>query len=113
VVFLDTRSPEEFNVSHIAGARYVGYKDFDLAAIADIPTYYPIIAYCSIGKRSGEIGKRLADAGFTNVRNMYGGIFEWVNNGFPVVDRQGQPTDSTHTFDKTWSRWLHRGVKVY
>jgi rhodanese-related sulfurtransferase len=44
--------------------------------------------YCSIGKRSDEITKMLGEAGFTNARNLYGGIFEWVNQGHPVFNSQ-------------------------
>lgn len=50
--------------------------------------------------------------GFTRVSNLYGGIFEWVNEGHPVV-RNGMPTEEVHAFSKTWGIWLRRGTKVY
>jgi hypothetical protein len=43
---------------------------------------------------------------------MYGGIFEWVNNGYPIVNSAG-PTQRVHAFDRTWGVWLKKGEKVY
>jgi len=51
--------------------------------------------------------------GFTNVRNLYGGIFEWVNEGGEIRNSKNQPTDSVHTYSKSWSIWLEKGIKVY
>ena len=42
--------------------------------------------YCSIGKRSEKVTQKLKKAGYNNVSNLYGGIFEWVNQGNEVVD---------------------------
>lgn len=113
VLFLDTRSAEEFGVSHLAGARFAGYEEFDLASLKDIPLTQPIITYCSIGKRSNSIAKQLAEAGYTQVHNMYGGMFEWVNKGYLIVDAQNQPTEKVHAFNRAWGLWLERGNKVY
>lgn len=111
--FFDTRAKEEFKVSHIAGARFAGYKEFTLDSMKDIPKEQPIILYCSIGKRSGEIGEKLIDAGYTNVQNLYGGIFEWINKGYPVVDTENKPTNKIHAYNKIWGAWLKKGNKVY
>ena len=51
--------------------------------------------------------------GYTNVYNLYGGIFEWKNANFKVVDTLGNNTEKVHTFNKTWSKWLQKGKKVY
>ncbi len=113
VLFLDTRAKEEFDVSHIEGAVFTGYKEFHLAVLKDIPKDQPIIVYCSIGKRSGDIGAKLIKAGYVNVQNLYGGIFEWINKGFPVVDNQNNLTQKVHAYNQTWGKWLNRGEKVY
>ena len=113
VMLLDARPAEEFDVSHITGARRVGYGDFDLAKVKDLPKDTAIVVYCSVGYRSGKITEKLIKAGFTNVKNLYGGIFEWVNTGHTVVDDSGKPTDRIHTYNKSWSPWVTKGVKVY
>ena len=112
-IFLDTRGANEYNISHIEGARFVGYQEFDISSLSDLPKDQPIITYCSIGKRSDVIGRKLIDADFTHVQNMYGGLFEWVNKGAPVVDAQNNQTQKIHAYNKPWGCWLHRGEKVY
>jgi hypothetical protein len=44
---------------------------------------------------------------------LYGGIFEWKNNNFKVLDTLGNETEKVHTFSKSWSKWLTKGEKVY
>lgn len=112
ILFLDAREPREFEVSHLAGALPVGYDHFDLQSVQQVPRDQRIVVYCSVGYRSEKITERLRAAGFTNVANLYGGIFEWVNQGHSVVDDKG-PTQQVHAFDKTWGVWLRRGKKVY
>lgn len=111
--FLDSRSREEYNVSHIRNAVYVGYKDFELSRVSPVPKDQEIIVYCSVGKRSDEVTKKLQDAGYANVHNLYGGIFEWFNKGYEIVNTSNQPTDTIHAYSKLFSWWLDRGEKVY
>lgn len=111
--FIDSREKVEFDVSHIKGATWVGYDDFDMARMDDISKNEPIIIYCSVGYRSEKIGEKLLQAGYTNVSNLYGGIFEWVNQGKPIVDLSGEPTTKIHGYSKTWGIWLSQGEKVY
>lgn len=112
-VLLDTREAPEFAVSHLRGARLVGYDTFSLATVRDLPTNAPIVVYCSVGMRSEKIGAQLRRAGFTSVRNLYGGIFEWVNEGQLVVTAANQPTKRVHAYSPTWGIWLRSGQKVY
>ena len=106
VVLLDAREPKEFDVSHIPGAIYVGYHKFDRSRVADIPKDRPIVVYCSVGYRSSKIGKKLQKMGYTHVRNLYGSIFEWANQGLPLEDSEGNPIQKVHTYDRNWSRWV-------
>ncbi len=111
-VFLDAREREEYDVSHIAGALPVGYKDFDMRSLQLVPKDTVIVVYCSVGYRSEKITEKLLEAGFTNVHNLYGGIFEWVNTGHPLVDSTGR-TDKVHAYNRNWSQWVIRGEKIY
>jgi rhodanese-related sulfurtransferase len=106
VYLFDARKKEEFEVSHIPGANYLGYKDFDAARLESIPKDAKLVLYCSIGYRSEKIGEKLQKLGFTNVQNLYGSIFEWVNEGNKVVDKNGKPTNRVHTYNKAWSKWV-------
>jgi len=112
VVLLDTRSRNEYEVSHIKGAQFVGYKSFDSTKVAGLPKDTAIVAYCAVGYRSEKIAEQLQQMGFTNVKNLYGGVFEWKNQGNTVVTDNG-PTDKVHAYDRLWGRWLNKGKKVY
>ena len=113
VVLLDTRERQEFEVSHLPKARWVGYNDFDLSRVQDIPKTATIVTYCSVGYRSEKVGDKLLAAGYRNVHNLYGSLFEWVNQGNPVVDHTGKPTQRVHAYSRAWGIWLNKGEKVY
>jgi len=108
-IIADARELEEFQTSHIPGAKYVGYKDFDFNRLAEVPKDAPIVLYCSIGYRSEKIGEKLMKKGYTNVYNLYGSIFEWVNQGNTVVDQSNKPTQKVHTYNAKWSKWVEDG----
>lgn len=114
-LLLDTREQKEYNTSHLKNAVYVGYDFFNLDSLTpQIPNKNSeIVVYCSLGIRSEDIAEKLKKAGYKNVKNLYGGIFEWKNNNFPVYNSNEKETDSIHTFSKAWSKWLTKGEKVY
>ncbi|HVK97011.1 MAG TPA: rhodanese-like domain-containing protein [Flavisolibacter sp.] len=112
-LFLDARETEEYKVSRIQNAHFVGYKNFKLSNISAIDKKTMLVVYCSIGKRSEAITKKLREAGYTNVQNLYGGIIEWVNQEHPVYNSQSKRTDSVHAYDRFWGQWLDKGIKVY
>ncbi len=113
IFLLDTREQEEFDASHLASARWVGYDDFDLKKLNDLPKDALVVTYCSVGYRSERIGEKLQKAGFQNVRNLKGGIFDWTNNGFPMVNNQNMPTQKVHGYNEKWGRWVKRGEVVF
>jgi len=114
-VLLDARESEEFEVSHLKSAIWVGHKTFEIDSLLTIVPEKDseIVVYCSIGVRSENIGEKLMKAGYTNVKNLYGGIFEWKNKGFPVFDAEKKETEKVHAFSKHWGKLLTKGEKVY
>ncbi len=115
VVLFDVRERGEYDTSHIENARYLGYDDFDIRRLEHIPKDTTIVLYCSIGYRSEKMGERLVKMGYTRVYNLYGSIFEWVNQGNPVVDQEGKVTRKVHTYNRWWSWWLDadKGERVW
>jgi len=113
VIFLDARKKKEYNVSHIKDSRWIGYDDFNRKRMEGIAKKTKIIVYCSVGYRSEKITKKLNKMGYKDVSNLYGGIFEWVNQGNKVYDNKGKTTTKVHTYNKAWSKWLKKGEKVY
>ena len=115
IQFLDTREPEEYNVSHIPNARYIGYKDLDMKVLDKVDKEKPIVLYCSIGYRSEKIGEKLKKKGYKKVYNLYGSIFEWANQGLPLEDINGKETKKIHVYNKNWGKWMENEqyIKVY
>lgn len=114
-VILDARELSEYHVSHIKDAIHVGYKDFKIDSIENKiqNKESKIVVYCSLGIRSEDIAEKLKKYGFKNVTNLYGGIFEWKNNGYPVFDSDDSKTENVHVFSEEWSYWLKKGNKIY
>ncbi len=110
-IFVDTRELDEFKVSHLKNAVWAGYDDFDIDRLDGISKNDEIILYCSVGKRSEDITRKLQGLGYQNVKNMYGGIFEWVNEGRPVYNFKGK-TENIHPFNAIWGVWLKQGEKT-
>ena len=113
-VLLDAREREEYEVSHLKNAIWVGHKTFEIDSLTNtVPKKdTEIVVYCSIGVRSENIGEKLIKSGYTNVKNLYGGIFEWKNKGYPVFDTIKE-TEKVHAFNKHWGKLLTSGEKVY
>ena len=115
VLLFDAREKVEFETSHIKNALFVGYDKFNLEKTnTKIPNKNDkIIVYCSLGIRSSTIAIKLKKAGYTNVLNLYGGIFEWKNSGYRVYNRDEKETEKVHTYKQEWSKWLLKGEKKY
>lgn len=112
---LDAREFGEYQISRLINSIFVGYNTFDInqASLHLKDKNQTIVVYCSLGIRSEKIAQQLQEAGYTNVYNLYGGIFEWKNADFPIVDSDGHPTDNVHAYSEAWSKWLLKGTKVY
>jgi rhodanese-related sulfurtransferase len=110
--WVDAREKREYEVSHLPNAVWVGYEQFDLTPLEKSPKNQPIVVYCSVGYRSEKVAEKLLKQGFTNVKNLYGGLFEWKNQGYKVVNKKGI-TEEIHAYNKVWGVWLNKGKKIY
>lgn len=105
-VFLDAREPEEFAVSHLPGALYLGYNKLDMSVVADVDKSRPVVVYCTVGYRSERAAKKLRAAGFTQVYNLYGSLYAWKLAGYPLEDNAGRTTSRLHTYSKKWGSFV-------
>ena len=108
VLLLDARAPAEFAVSHLPGAINAERIEDALRVLGE-DRARPIVVYCSVGYRSGYLARDLGDAGFTNVRNLEGSIFEWANTGHPVYRGEDEVRE-VHPFDAKWGELLERDL---
>ncbi len=115
ITLLDAREYEEYEVSHLKNAIWAGYDNFEVdRVLREVPNKETeLVVYCSVGIRSEDIGEKLLAAGYTNLRNLYGGIFEWKNKGYPVYNSHGQNTEIVHAYSKYWASLLTNAQHVY
>jgi rhodanese-related sulfurtransferase len=75
---LDVREPAENLAFNIGGTLYpLGkIKDFDIYEIEALKDK-ELILYCRSGNRSGQAALMLETMGFTNVKNLVGGMLAW------------------------------------
>lgn len=110
-LLLDVRQPEEYRVSHLAGAQQVAPDPADLSFLGGVPKDAPIVTYCSVGYRSSKLTARLRKAGYANVYNLEGSIFRWANEGRPVM-RDGRRVYEVHPYDRTWGALLRDSLRA-
>ncbi|HEV2096131.1 MAG TPA: rhodanese-like domain-containing protein, partial [Chthoniobacterales bacterium] len=110
-VLLDVRTEAEWNVSHLPRARRVDPGTSAKPALAGVAKDTPIVTYCAVGYRSGAMASTLRRAGYSDVRNLEGSIFQWANEHRPLV-RDGEPVSQVHPFSALWGRLLASEVRA-
>ncbi|HTX43603.1 MAG TPA: rhodanese-like domain-containing protein, partial [Methanocella sp.] len=84
-VLADARSREDYDESHLPGARSMPLEDIkDIAGRLD--KNEEIVTYCGGFQcpASTEAAKELMRRGFKNVLDFKGGIQEWTEKGYPT-----------------------------
>jgi rhodanese-related sulfurtransferase len=110
-VLLDVRTPAEWKVSHLPGARLVDPKADAKTAAGDLPKDAPIVTYCAVGYRSGVMAQRLRAAGYAKVQNLEGSIFQWANEHRPLM-RDGKRVTQVHPYSASRGRLLEPDVRA-
>lgn len=110
-LLLDVRTVEEWNVSHLPGARRIEPNATPEEAAKGLTKETPIVTYCAVGYRSGEVAERLRAAGFTNVRNLEGSIFQWANEHRPLV-HENASVARVHPYNGFWGRLVNDDVRA-
>lgn len=126
-LLLDARTPAEYAVSHLPGARLAASETEALALLQAEPRDRLVVAYCAVGYRSSALAEQLQQRGYTNVYNLEGSIFEWANEGRPLFRTRAatptlagsgakvepapqgeQPAKQVHPYDAKWGVYLKR-----
>ncbi len=107
ITLLDTREPEEYQISHIKGAVLAEDVGEALDALENQTRDDLVVLYCSVGYRSSHIANKLRRRGFTNVVNVEGSLFKWANENRPIY-RGDSEVSKVHPYDDDWGRLLDR-----
>ena len=75
-LLIDVREPHEHKIARIPGARLIPLGEF-AKHVGEFDPQAEIVIHCQSGVRSARACGILRNAGFTNVRNMKGGILAW------------------------------------
>lgn len=109
-LLLDVRRPEEFAVSTLPGAVRID-PGTDPATLGLEPDR-EIVVFCSVGYRSSRLAARMQGAGFKQVANLEGSIFEWAETGYPLVQGES-PAYKVHPYSRAWAWLVAKSLRAY
>jgi rhodanese-related sulfurtransferase len=104
-LLIDARPVEQFALSHIDGAVNLDPVQPNISQLENVRRDTPIVVYDGPGAAGAVMVQALAQADFTRVSNLDGGLFRWVNEGHPVVDAKG-PATKVAPLSWSWGRLL-------
>ena len=84
VFLLDVRTAGEYREVRLDGAKLIPIDQL-LRRMQEVPRDRPVLVYCAVGSRSSQVVGYMARVGFTEVYNLYGGIYAWNKKGYPVL----------------------------
>jgi rhodanese-related sulfurtransferase len=87
-LIVDVREPVEFASERIEGSVLIPMSVF-ADRHGELPKDRPLVMQCHSGSRSSSATMYLLQRGWTDVRNLDGGIAAWMRDGLPV--RTGTP----------------------
>jgi adenylyltransferase/sulfurtransferase len=79
---LDVREPNEYQINRIPGATLIPLGELP-RRYQELPRDREIVALCKMGGRSAKAQDFLKSVGITRVKNLRGGILEWVDKVDP------------------------------
>ena len=87
-LIVDVRERNEFEQERIDGVLLLPISEF-VARHAELPKDRPLLMVCAAGSRSTSATMYLLQGGWTDVRNVTGGMFAWRGANLPI--RTGTP----------------------
>jgi rhodanese-related sulfurtransferase len=82
-LIVDVRERNEFDQERIEGVVLVPISEF-VARHPDLPKDRPLLMLCAAGSRSTSATMYLLQGGWTDVRNITGGMIGWRSAGLPI-----------------------------
>ena len=82
VFILDVREPNEYQICRIPGSVLIPLGELP-RRYAELPKDKDIVAHCKMGARSAKAQEFLQSVGFKRVKNLKGGILDWIDKVDP------------------------------
>lgn len=84
-LLIDVRTEGERAVCSIEGSLHIPLADLQAGRFEDLAKDQPIVIHCKSGGRSSKAVKAMLAAGYTQVRNLEGGIRAWIKHIDPSL----------------------------
>jgi adenylyltransferase/sulfurtransferase len=82
-LILDVREPNEYQINRIEGSTLIPLGELP-RRYQELPKDREIVAQCKSGARSAKAMDFLKSVGFPHVKNLRGGILEWIDKVDPT-----------------------------
>ena len=79
---LDVREPNEYHICNIPGATLIPLGELP-ERVGELDNGWDIVVHCRSGVRSAKAANFLRQSGFKRVRNLTGGILDWIDKVDP------------------------------
>ncbi len=76
---LDVREPHELAICRIEGTREIPLGQIP-QRFAEVPKDCDVVVHCKLGGRSAQAMEFLKSQGYSNVKNLAGGIIRWIDD---------------------------------
>jgi sulfur-carrier protein adenylyltransferase/sulfurtransferase len=83
---LDVREPTEWEIAHLPNATLIPQGELP-ERLTELTGAREVVVYCKTGGRSSRASRLLLDLGFSNVKNLKGGIDAWAQRVDPSMPR--------------------------
>ena len=94
-------------MSHLPSALWAETENGQRALIDHAKAGRPVVLYCSVGWRSANAARKLIHAGYQQIFDLTGSIFQWAHQRRPLTDGIG-PVVVVHPFDRVWGQLLEK-----
>jgi rhodanese-related sulfurtransferase len=88
-ILIDVREPDEWAAGHVPRSTHLPMMEIP-GRTAEIPTEGDVVIVCRSGQRSANVVLYLMKQGWDNLRNLEGGLQEWVAAGRDLVTEEGR-----------------------
>ncbi len=79
IFILDVREPFELDICRIKGSHEIPLGQLQ-ARFSEVPQDRKVVVHCKSGARSAQAVEILKNNGYTNVKNLAGGILQWIDD---------------------------------
>jgi rhodanese-related sulfurtransferase len=102
VILVDVREQKEQEISVIPGSiNQIEFENKLLTTDSNEFKGKTIVAYCTIGYRSGEWATNMSFKGY-KVKNLTGGVLAW-SHAKKLFSKNGTATNKVHTYSQSWN----------